>query len=272
MGLDVGLIRYIDKEKSDKKFEQFQREEARLVQEHLGSSSVREVEPEALQAYNEAKDRLCKKLGVNDWGESERYKETITIDSKKHPHHLFKIGYLRSSYNSSGFNSVVEDSVGMSLYDVFPESEDGSFEFSPDWENSLIFANKMLRKLKGQVKENPYMTTEVSSVIYGKKEDALSSGKEALEAFVKAKKEHKGKEHLFKDYSNASGYFFMGDPIKVRAALTGTSITGRPAIYLVYEDPESLEWYVQATEVVVEMIKWVLNQPKPEQYYLSWSG
>ena len=40
------------------------------------------------------------------------------MDSVKYPLHLFKIGYFRSSYNTNGYNSVVSDLIGKSLYET----------------------------------------------------------------------------------------------------------------------------------------------------------
>jgi len=48
-------------------------------------------------------------------------------------------------------------------------------------------------------------------------------------------------------------------------------IPGKEDIYIVHKD-SGLGWYVEALEIVVETIEYVLNQPDPETYYLVWSS
>lgn len=58
------------------------------------------------------------------------HNRVINEKSEKHPDHYCEKGYLRSSYNSSGFNSVVGNMIGKEMHYIFDplddiETEDG---------------------------------------------------------------------------------------------------------------------------------------------------
>lgn len=71
-------------------------------------------------------------LQIGEYG-VEIPEEKIEIDSEKYPDHLFKIGYMRSSYNSGGFNSVVSELVGHDLYWLFGVDGTDNYIVHPDW-------------------------------------------------------------------------------------------------------------------------------------------
>jgi hypothetical protein len=69
---------------------------------------------------------------------------TINIDSTTQPDHLFKIGYFRSSYNNAGINAYVNRLLCKpGLYHIFPEGNDDSGFFRPDWAGARARALEM---------------------------------------------------------------------------------------------------------------------------------
>src|SRR5690606_13005631 len=73
--------------------------------------------------------------------------EVPNEDSALHPENIFKVGYFRSSYNSSGINSVLYNIGVPTLNDIFlPEGHD-SYYVVPDWEQSLASCTEAIKKL-----------------------------------------------------------------------------------------------------------------------------
>lgn len=68
-------------------------------------------------------------------------------DSKTYPKHYFKVGYLRSSYNDGGINSILRAAIGKDLYTIFKdEAAKDEYKFVPDWQASLERA----RQIRGE--------------------------------------------------------------------------------------------------------------------------
>jgi len=85
-------------------------------------------------------------LTLGDYG-AEISEEQTEIDSEKYPDHMFKIGYMRSSYNSGGFNSVVKKIVGHDLYWLFGVEDVQEYVVRPDWKTALIRCDMLLDQL-----------------------------------------------------------------------------------------------------------------------------
>lgn len=79
--------------------------------------------------YEEA--RLKEKYNVQH-GEHQSV-STIKNDSANYPDHLFKVGYFRSSYNSLGFDSVMNALGLLELGEIFPEEWSAYYVVCPDW-------------------------------------------------------------------------------------------------------------------------------------------
>src|SRR5260370_33018765 len=104
MGLDVYLYRYSD-------FDKFTAlEEER---EH-GHESI-PYEDGKYDEYKARRDEWDREHGFEPGSDDNlkgHTRERIELDSKVHPAHLFKIGYLRSSYNGGGIKHVVRNLIG----------------------------------------------------------------------------------------------------------------------------------------------------------------
>jgi hypothetical protein len=204
-------------------------------------------------------------LNLDEWGSSNDI-QTIEMDSKIHPENMFKIGYLRSSYNSGGINSVLKRIGCPDLYDIFEAGED--YYVTVDWPQAQVRAQQAIDQLTA------YMGTEMAAydVIEVKGFDPVGSKEEAL-ALLKA--ELSRGSSFTGGYSNRVGDWFLEGIQIVGAVPGGPSFMGSPTYYLFTKNTgteSNFKWYLEALEVTKEMIDYVLEQPDPDNYFLSWSA
>lgn len=209
------------------------------------------------------------------WSIPEEFdrKDLSSLPSVKYPdHNLFKLGYWRSSYNGSGIDSVLRNSIGVDLYSIVSGSgrEDDGYYKRPDWNRAMERAKEILSLYRSHVEENGfYRVTEMSPNHFAQGKDLVSDESAALKRFLETKKE----EHSFGSFSKLGGHYFFDSPLKVRGVFFGKNMFGNIAAYLVYETEENLDdWYLQALEIVVETCEYVISQPDPQNYFLGWSG
>lgn len=222
------------------------------------SDAQKETVRSAIKAYNEAN-------GLDEWGSSNDI-QSIELDSKIHPDNMFKIGYLRSSYNSGGINSVLKRIGCPDLYDIFEPGDD--YYVTVDWHQAQARAKVAVDRLR------EYMTSDMASydVMEVNGYDPVGSKEEAL-ALLKSEIEQ---PHAFKGgYSNRKGDWFP-EGVQIVGAVPGKpSFMGQPTYYLFTKSDEpggNYKWYLEALEVTQEMIDYVLAQPDPDNYFLSWSA
>lgn len=213
-------------------------------------------------------EQLALKMNLGKYGEAKD-KITIEKNSKRYPKHYFKIGYFRSSYNDGGINSVLNRLGLGDLYYIFDRERSDEYCFKPDWEESLKRVNFTIVKLKDIMKNKNYDISCVSA-------DSFSTGSnpenefQALKVFEEQKKSHA--KSSMGNYSCREGEFYMKTPKKVLALIKGKDLFKKPAIYVVYENKGGLKWYLQALEIVLEAIEYVIKQKDRDDYYFSWSA
>lgn len=202
--------------------------------------------------------------------------EEVVEDSKKYPDHFFKLGYFRSSYNSGGFNQVVGNLIGEDLYSIF--EVDRSYTVCPDWEGAKKRAEKALKKLRKLIKDgNNCRVLRFAPNEFGGGGNVIKSEEDALELFLKEKKENrKGLSRMF-NYSSSKGEFYFSRPLEMVGVIHGSTksyITpGKeevPCAYIIFK--QDLTSYVESLEIVIETIKYVLDKKNPEHYFFHWSA
>jgi hypothetical protein len=278
MGLDVYLYKYEDKAEAKR---------VSKLWEHIENSIYKETPGSAEPSQKLRKTRLAEaatKLGgMKLVGNPDMYQywapageSKIEIDSTKYPEHMFKIGYLRSSYNDGGINQVL-DSKGLgTLYDVFEPNDE--YEFQPDWK---ACKERIVKLRKGYAEvmsgyKGKFIVTEIAHNMFTPVHELPSNKNTALEAFLKVYKSHPEETRndiLGPDFSNRDGHFFLNG-LKVLGVLPGMGTLDRPCVYIVSEKKESADddYYSQALEITEEMIDWVLAQPDVEKFWLHWSS
>jgi hypothetical protein len=106
--------------------------------------------------------------------------EHINQDSQEFPEHYFKIGYFRSSYNSGGLNSILNDAIKKDLYWIFQTSQD--YYVQPDWKSSRRRAVQVLEEFINW--EKRFSNVGISEIPLGRiNTQTVGSKQDALRIF-----------------------------------------------------------------------------------------
>lgn len=277
MGLDVYLYRYDNFDKYHAAKKAHEKFEEQLWDDAGGYDKASKKQREEIDVASEAKR---KELGILEYAETQQENPIcckVKIDSKVDPSHLFKVGYMRSSYNDGGINRILERTIGETLYSIFGH-EGEEYHFKPDWGACLKRAIAARDALSAHVaKHGAFEVFDVTSFMLAQ---APKSDVEALALFHRVNAEHpkpavqdSDKPAPFRSFSCRDGHFSL-DGLKVYALIPGmnTVLTPAPCTYAVVESEDGFGWYKTALSIVVEMCEWVLSQADPSKYVTRWSG
>jgi len=263
MGLDIYLYHYEDHERANQAKEIYDKRSEDLWGKKEKYEDFTDAEKEEIR--KELKG-LQIELGYTfkkgnvielDYAPGET---VIELNSNKYPEHMFKVGYFRSSYNESGIEQVIPNFIDHPcLRYIFNAGDE--YEFSPDWEAALAKTKQVISMVNEKLKEGSYGVMTMPLFLAAANDPAA-----AMKIFLNELKEGRSS---FDSYSNRHGDFFMKEPLKVHAAISGKQY-GQPCVYLIIDSEVS--WYQQALEIVQETIEYVLAQDDPQKYYLHWSG
>lgn len=268
MGLDVYLYRYEDFKASRKAEEEYEERTSALWEKE--DDEYDNISDE----LRKEEARIAQELGMEkaDFGYEYPGKKSIELDSEIYPDHLFKIGYLRSSYNEAGINSVLSKTTGTSMDEIFGV-EERYYAFQPDWEECRNRARKALKDFKAYLKKNgdySVMSFRANNLFGGPE---VHNKRRAMEVFQEQVEKHKDFSGPG-NYSCRNGEFYLQDPRKVFAFIPGEEAFIRskvPCVYAICENPHGYKSYLQSLEIMIEMCDWVLAQPDKDKYYLHWS-
>jgi hypothetical protein len=212
---------------------------------------------------------------------SHKSGKTVELPSKKYPKHLFKIGYLRSSYNSGGLNNYLDRKGIDDLYWVFQPND--RYEFVPNWEEAKSRIDIVLGQFDKchQTWRGKYdvdfvgfnaLNKDMSGYPKTKQEAQFVFGRKYEEHHKQIGKNKKMTRMFGSSFTCREGAFWFGG-FKIVAALPGFGeYFKEPGVYLMYENASGAEYYRQSLEITKEMIEFVLNQKRPQDYGLHWSG
>lgn len=261
MGLEVYLYKanrqkLLVAEQQEKKFEKYSEKKWK---EKKGTMSQK-----GRDALSTELEKKALSMGLNKWGGIPDEVETrIELPSGKYPEHMFKIGYFRSSYNDSGVNNILRQITGEDLYDVFNPNDE--YRIYPDWEEARSKTIELLEKMLDFSKNNGELFIQK---IYKSPTRELGQ-KEVMDIVLK----EKNAAHTFPCYSNPYGLFSFDKPLQVVAIIDTKNI-----IYIATKGDidncpdEGNGWYIQALQIVLETIDYVLEQPDKEEYFFHWSS
>lgn len=260
----------------------------------------------ANKLHYEAEDALYERPDYDQLTDEQRDEIRATIPpyvshedvpSTRYPDHLFNRRYLRSSYNSGGFNHAVPDMLATnetgtypnqygSLYWIFEpmerewDGDEGTITGVdvPKLEACRTRALEVIEKLKAA---DPLRTGTASGMLGDR--DHLwrrpPSEAEVLAWFREERERNGGRKSPFGDedggYSNAKGTVFgFESGMEILAATATVGILGQPEAIFVYRmGKEGVESYVQSAEIVVEFIDEALALiERDSMAHLSWSG
>lgn len=264
MGLDVSLKYCADRKSALAKQEQAE-ENSNLLWEQAGEyNNLTDEQKDAVRA---AVKEFNDKLGLDEWGSSNDI-EGIEENSPTFPEHMFKVGYLRSSYNSGGINSVLKRAGCMDLYDIF-QPEDGEYYVNVDWAAAKVRCEQAIaiysKFLSGPMAG--YDCMRVTDFGHGGCKDEA----DALKLLQQQLAEHKAEG--FRSYGNRDGDWFL-DGVTVVGIVPNRGFGG--GVLVLTKDTEVKkpedDWYLQALIVTGEMIDHVLANPDPDNFFLGWSA
>ena len=266
MGLDVYLYKYPDKEHFDNE-QKYSRLSDRLYNEYTKDTAFDKL-PKPLQLeYEDKLKKAAEVFGLDNEGRCKGC-EHIHKNSAKHPKHYFKIGYFRSSYNGGGINTILRNSIGKDLYYVFQPPTD-EYYIRPQWKECLTRAKTLLKEFKKFTENYSFRVDPVFHCVGHGPANSQEATKFLIDELGKMKKD----KLLFGAYSNANGHFYLKEPQKIIAIMTGTlNILNdpTPCTYVAFE--EDYKWYVEAIEIVIETIEYVIKSGESDKYVLAWSG
>jgi len=265
VGLDVYLYKCSDRELAESVEQMYEAESKKI----WGSKNWEEYTQEEKDSNGVKAKELAESLGLDKYG-GHPARVQIELPSKLHPEHMFKIGYFRSSYNSGGYNSVMNRAGLQSLYQIFDTGDD-KYEIVPDWDAVLPIATEAVERARAYAAsdKSKYDVMTLGTMFL---EPNVANAEEALQVFFKELERHGG-DNLsadFSSYSNSNGMFHLNG-LKIYAAIHGKEYS-HPATYIVYGSEGGFRWYLEATEIVKETVEYVLAQPDKGDYYMHWSG
>jgi hypothetical protein len=173
-------------------------------------------------------------------------------------------GYLRSAYNSAGFNTWCKRMIGEDgYYFIFDYSEarevDG--KFSPDWK----LARKRALELLGRALTLPPLRIlEVRSLVM----EDLPDPSKVLSIYLDEVKKDLPPDG-FSWFATKAGEFFLKDPPTVKAAIwTRPTFGDHPDLQLVIEDPDANSYYIQSLQETLKFI----DLGREKNGWMTWSG
>ena len=265
MGLDIHLYKYenfSDTRKRETEYEEYSN--ALWEADNEDYENIPENRKEEIRALTNAK---ADELGLDEYGSDENEAERTESDHPKYPDHYFKIGYFRSSYNSTGINRVLKNIGLPTLYEVFDVGDQHEYYIQPEWLASLERAESLIKQFS---KTGKFQIHQISQNMF-MDEDALPKNEEEVHKLFMDEYERDTKSDF--NYSSAKGEFFIHNPLEILAIIPGKTLFNKNGMYIVTKlEDESHDWYLQALEIVRDTCKWVLEQPDKEKYYLHWSG
>lgn len=310
MGLDVFLYHCTELDKWIKIQREYEEKADAVWNEIRGGREWVYLTDLEKEEAREKSSKIAKSMGLDEGGGFPEIR--IEQDSEKYSEHMFKIGYFRSSYNSSGTNQVLKRIGVPNLYDIFVQQTDDEYHRLIDWEDAKDKVRRsiaMLRKINDSVLgeyyahpiefPNPDDLKDTMGKLE-KKSKAMKrvetawfeehigkdfdyerhpiNEREAMAHFVKIIDDHK--EHIEKgngltDFSSWLGEFHLKG-VQIFGLIKGVEnniLYGpRPCVYAIIKRDEKYDWYLQALEIVEETIDYALAQDNPDNYYLHWSG
>lgn len=264
MGLDVYLKKCVNLADAQAREAEANEFEEALWQEVGGYNAATEEQKEMIRAKSKVRQA---ELNLGEYGEANDI-ERIEINSSIHPDHMFKIGYLRSSYNSGGINSVLSRIGVPDLYAIFEPTDE--YNFTPDWVQAQARAAIALDGIN-QAMAGDFAKYDVTTVTNMMGTGAVNTAGEALEVFKDQMRKKSGGSG-FNAYGCREGDFYL-DGIVVCGIIPNAGFGG--GVHLITRNDgkeDNLTYYKEALEVTKEMIDYVLAQDDSNTYYLAWSG
>lgn len=230
---------------------------------------------------------------ANESGELPAY---VSLDeglkSSKHPEHYMNPHYLRSSYNQSGFNRAVPDFTGQphDFYWIFEpvrgDSDEYDFELTEASLTALDECIERAEQVAQELRECDMLRVDaVGTALVGALDHMWKEPPSEAEVLAWYREEARKRAELTPEqlekakdwgegYSNAKGDVFgFTKGLEVLAVVAGQSVLRMPSAIIVYRAEDSVEYYVQAAEIVVEFCMEAQRLIRRDGgCHITWSG
>jgi hypothetical protein len=272
MGLDVYLKRFENYDISQQLRAEYERRMDLSWSQIANRRNNYQVSEQEEEIYSQQCQMIARTLGLDSNGEDPLV-QTIGLPSHKYPDHRFKIGYFYSSNNDSGINRILSDAIGLDLHSIFnPLTEEE--DFRPNWTLARDICLKAIADFTTHIEQHPYGVVPLTfDPDISPTQAQITSKALALQKLV-AMKEPRTDTQL-NNFGGWAGDFFLTEPLEVLAIIPGTAgfldCPDLPCFYIVFQH-KHLDFYLQALEIVLETIEYVLEQPDIDKYYLDWSS
>ena len=266
--MEVGLLRFEDFGKTQELEKRWDDYHSKVFSD-LANGKDRMTDDDLAQLRRKT-SVLSDALGLSNRGEDYKNVSRIEQPSNVHPDHLFKVGTMVDTMDEFAL-SVVLGNLGIhGIHAIFGDhvqyvNKGGGIEYiRPDW--SRCFDNVCDAKsalVKAVSEGRNFMVSTLSGV----PSVSLKSPYEAVSMFQE-QRAYAHAHKLDRNYVNQLGWFFMNKPLSIRAAISGTVITGGvpvPATYLVYN--VDMDWYMKALDIICETIEYVLSRSDDRNKY-----
>lgn len=202
----------------------------------------------------------------------------IEIKSTLHPDHYCNIGYFRSSYNSGGFNLVINSALEKDgfyyLFDYDNSNPNQNYYFQPDWNDVKSRAVSMLHEYTEYVNSNDgvYKSIFDGPNPYLSIDDLKQNVPDGYAALSIFKKELNNNSQYDGSYSNSNGHFYFDKSIKVHGLIPGFQF-GNVGVHVIYKlEKEYALQYKSIIEIVIETCDYVLNHNESDKIWVGWSA
>lgn len=270
MGLDVHLKRCENFAQSQWRKAEYERRMDEAWDQIANHRAEDEIPDSETEIFEQQSKEIARTLGLDCYGE-DRLVQTIELPSQKYPDHRFQIGHFYSSYNESGIDWVLSESIGIDLHSIFNSPEEGDFQ--PDWRLARRLCIKAIADFSTYIEQHLYSVMPVEFDPNVSPIQSRITGKALpLQKLIEINEQTNFANR--NSFINRDGEFFFDEPLEVLAVLPGTAgFLGRqdePCLYRVFQYKHP-DFYSQALEIVLETIEYVLEQPDVEKYCLEWS-
>ena len=216
---------------------------------------------------------------LNSKAEIENDSVREEVPSIAHPDHLCNRRYLRSSYNSSGFNSAVVDYIGedTDLYAIFDglTVDDYDVALVPEDIPVLEKAKQRALDVAQRLRDSDALRVEaLGSPSIGAADHLWSELPSAHAVLEWYRDETKRPASPWGGaYSCAKG-FVAHEGFTVLAITLGRDVLGRPSPMVVYRaDAETKQSYVATAEIVAEFCdEAIMLIERDGEAFMTWSG
>lgn len=206
--------------------------------------------------HNEYTKLKAVELGIKTIGEDFLRFDTgireVEHNSTMYPDHLWKIGYFRSSYNSSGINFLLENLNLPRLNDIlgiYSECEYHKIDWKTVWKN----AHKVKEDLQIKALPNGYKLVHVINI---KSNNPYEEARACIEDL----------QDLKTGVYMTKGGTVFGFNYKLLAVIGEFLLVED----LDHKDENAFDFYIECLDILIETCEFVMSQPDPFNYRLQY--